>query len=287
MKNLVLLSLILIYRLTASGQSVLDNLVKKDTMKFQPDTEPTEITPVWQTLREADIAWDKRVWRVIDLGEKVNAPLKYPLSGSVAGRKNLITVLYDAFKNGELMAYSYEDDEFTRIITLTELESRGGARVDTIEMPDSVPPYNTHPEIVNVNFDPDKVIGYRIKEDWYFDKQRSVMEVRITGIAPLIYMRDENGNIREGNIKMPLCWFYYPDARKVLQKSPVFIRENLAQNLTMDDFFEKRMFGSYIVKESNVYDRRIEDYTTGVSALLESERIKGEIVNFEHDLWEF
>lgn len=113
------------------------------------------------------------------------------------------------------------------------------------------------------------------------------MEVRITGIAPLIYMRDENGNIREGNIKMPLCWFYYPDARKVLQKSPVFIRENLAQNLTMDDFFEKRMFGSYIVKESNVYDRRIEDYTTGVSALLESERIKGEIVNFEHDLWEF
>ncbi|MBL0102643.1 MAG: gliding motility protein GldN [Bacteroidetes bacterium] len=137
------------------------------------------------------------------------------------------------------------------------------------------------------NFDPDKVIGFRVKEDWFFDKQRSVIEVRIIGIAPLVLMTDEKGDVREGNFRIPLFWIYYPEARKLFANSEVFNRTNDAERRTFDDIFQKRLFGSYIVKEANVYDRRIEDYKQGINALLESERIKEEITNFEHDMWEF
>src|SRR5205085_10278561 len=133
----------------------------------------------------------------------------------------------------------------------------------------------------------EKVIAYRVKEDWFFDKQRSVMDVRIIGIAPLIYDVDEKGAVRPGNVKKPIFWIYYPEVRKLLANAESFNRENDAERRSFDDIFQKRLFGSYIYKESNVYDRRIEDYKQGISALLESERIKNDITNFEHDMWEF
>jgi gliding motility associated protien GldN len=149
------------------------------------------------------------------------------------------------------------------------------------------PPYDEFDTVIVKEFSRDNVIGYRVKEDWFFDKQRSVMDVRIIGIAPLIYDRDEFGNVREGNIKKPLFWIYYPEARKLLANAEVFNRQNDAERRSFDDIFQKRLFGSYIYKEANVYDRLISDYRQGLSALLESERIKDDITNFEHDMWEF
>ena len=113
------------------------------------------------------------------------------------------------------------------------------------------------------------------------------MDVRIIGIAPMIYAVDEKGNIREGNIKVPLFWVYYPEARKLFANTEAFNRENDAERRSIDDLFQKRLFASFIFKESNVYDRWISDYAQGINALLESERIKSEITNFEHDMWEY
>jgi hypothetical protein len=47
------------------------------------------------------------------------------------------------------------------------------------------------------------------------------------------------------------------------------------------------MFSSFVNKESNVYDRSIASYATEVDALLEADRVKGEIENIEHDVWHF
>ena len=265
---------------TAMSQNVLDGVYVKE------HTVTRQVIP-YPYLREADVMWSKRIWRVIDLNEKSNLPLKYPLHYATKDRKNLIDVVMDAITEGSLTAYGYQDDQFTLPITLKEIESRGGARTDTTKMQRPDPPYDEFDTVIVREFSRDNVIGYRVKEDWFFDKQRSVMDVRIIGIAPLIYDRDEFGNVREGNIKKPLFWVYYPEARKLLANAEVFNRQNDAERRSFDDIFQKRLFGSYIYKEANVYDRLISDYRQGLSALLESERIKDDITNFEHDMWEF
>lgn len=262
------------------AQNVLDGVyVKEHTATRTPLSYPF--------LREADVMWSKRIWRYVDLGEKINLPLKYPLTKSTADRKSLVDVIMDAVSEGSLTAYSAVDDEFTAPVTLKEIESRGGARTDTMQMSRPDPPYDSYDTVITRDFSRDKVIGYRIKEDWFFDRQRSVIEVRIIGIAPMILATNEAGEAREGNQKIPLFWLYYPEARKLFANSEVYNRANDAERRSFDDIFQKRFFSSYIYKESNVFDRRIEDYKQGLNALLESERVKDEITNLEHDMWEY
>jgi gliding motility associated protien GldN len=265
---------------TAMAQNVLDGVYVKE------HTPERQVIP-YPYLREADVMWSKRIWRMIDLNEKINLPLRYPLTKATTDRKSLIDLLIDAIKEGSLTAYDYKDDEFTAPITLKEVMAHGGARTDTVRMQRPDPPYDEYDTVIAKEFNPDKVIGYRLKEDWFFDKQRSVMDVRIIGISPIIYATDELGNVREGNLKTSLFWIYYPEARKLLSNHEVFNRQNDAERRTFDDIFQKRLFSSYIYKEANVYDRRIEDYKQGLSALLEAEKIKSEITNLEHDMWEY
>ncbi len=125
---------------------------------------------------------------------------------------------------------------------------------------------------------------YYVKEDWFFDKQRSVMDVRIIGIAPMKIKKNENGEARADEI---LFWLYFPECRPVFAKHLVFNRHNDRMKLAFDAVFAKRFFSSYIFKESNVYDRVIVEYALGLDALLESQRIKEMIFETEHDLWHF
>lgn len=264
----------------AVSQTVLDGVYVKEHYPYR-----NVIAPAF--LREADVMWSKKIWRVIDLKEKMNLAFAYPASKSMKDRKSLIDVLFDAVEEGSLTAYQTLDDEFTMPITKEELEKVGGAGIDstTYTLPD--PPYLVMDTVIVREFSRDKVVGYRVKEEWFFDKQRSVMDVRIIGLAPVIYEVDEKGNQREGAKKVPIFWIYFPEARRILANAECFNPHNDAERRTYDDIFQKRMFSSYIMKESNVYDRRIEDYRQGMDALVESERIKTDITNFEHDLWEY
>ena len=164
----------------------------------------------------------------------------------------------------------------------------GGADSINIQVTRSEPPYDSYDSIVYRAFNPDDVVQYRVKEEWFFDKQRSVMDVRIIGIAPMTLARDQDGNLIEGGQKKLLFWVYFPEARRIFANAEVANRFNTSQRLTFDDLFIKRMFNSYIMKEDNVYNRRVDDYKANpLDALLESERIKQDMINLEHDLWEY
>ncbi len=226
-------------------------------------------------VREADIFWEKRIWRVIDIREKMNLPFAYP-------ERPFFSILMDAATGGEITVYSTEDDKFSSKLTPDEVASMG-ATIDTVITFDPET-YEEQIQVVRNDINPEDVKRFRMKEVWFFDEETSTLQVRILGIAPLIDKNDENGNFL---YEKPMFWVYYPEAREILSREQVFNAGNDASPITWEDLMEMRFFSSYIFKESNVRDRRIQDYLTGIDLLLEADKIKQEIFNFEHDLWSY
>ena len=258
--------------MTESGEmnadKPLDDIVEK-RLTFEKRVLP------YDHIREADVFWEKRIWRVIDVREKMNLSFAYP-------ERPFFTILMEAAEAGEITVYSTEDDKFSIPLTPDEVASMG-ASVDTIATVDPET-YEETFQIVRNEVDPSDVRRFRLKEIWFFDEETSTMQVRILGIAPLIEEFDDNGNFR---YERPMFWVYYPQAREVLARERVFNIANDSSPMSYEDLFEMRFFASYIYKESNVFDRRLEDYLSGTDLLMESERIRQEIFNFEHDLWSY
>jgi gliding motility associated protien GldN len=285
MKRLILALGIIVLLISANATlfaQILD-IPPRDAVYDRKHIAERELIP-YANIRESDVMWMKRIWRVIDLHERMNQPFYYP-EYPHSDWRNLITVLMDGLKEGILTAYdpSTPTDEFLVPLSYQELMSRL-ERTETMRMQRSEPPYEWFDTIIESRFNTMDVKRFRIKEDWVFDKHRSIMEPRILGICPVRDSYDERGELRGYE---PLFWIYYPEARPVLAKAEVFNRNNNAQRLSYDDVFLKRLFASYIYKEDNVFDRQISDYASGLDALLEAERIKNEMFLWETDLWEY
>lgn len=233
------------------------------------------------STREADVMWEKTVWRMIDLRQKMNLPLYYPTK-AIGSRMSLIDILLWGMKNEGLKVYATDDElnEFAKEMTYDQVSQALGGLPDTIKrtgMADTIIPG----EIRN-----DQVKKVLVKEKWFFDKQYSTMQVRIIGLCPIrVYSRP--GDSTNTPIMKKLFWVYYPDARNLLCSHDVFNPFNDAQRISFDDLFMQRRFDSYIFAESNVYNNRtINDYAPA-EALQEAERIKNWIFDTEQDLWEY
>jgi gliding motility associated protien GldN len=263
----------------AQVQTVLDGAYVKEH-------NATKRVIPYPHLREADVMWAQRVWQVIDLREKMNHPLYYPTE-EIEDRKSLFDVVKHALLvEGSLTAYSLgptdDDDEFRFPMSQTELDSLLNPWiVSYTEDPLTFEPIEVRTQ------DPvqsSTITQYKIKEDWIFDKQRSERYVRIIGIAPMKEDYDDEG-VKRGY--KTLFWLYFPECRYVFANWDVYNFQNDAQRRTFEDIFQKRLFSSYIIKETNVYDRPIMGYARGIDALLEADRIKQELFLIEHDLWHY
>jgi gliding motility associated protien GldN len=285
---------------------------------------PTKRLIPYEHVREADVIWSKRVWRTIDLREKMNLNIYYPLDTydsdgnwvRNATRWSLWTVIRHHIFTGDLIVYSpynpaqftlrdgdefkypilpepgldYYSDPVYRDALLFYLATLGadsdiplvnGYGEDSLDAEGNYvyPPRDT------LWYKSDDIVQYRLKEDWFFDKERSVLDVRIIGLAPVYYKKDDDNNILGAE---ELFWLYFPtDCRYVFNNYFVYNDKNDAQWMSFDDFFWKRRFASFIHKESNVFDRNIDKYRVGVDALMESRRITEEIRLIEHDVWSF
>jgi gliding motility associated protien GldN len=239
-------------------------------------------------LREADVMWSKRVWRTIDLKEKLNHDLYYPETPQ-NGRKSLMQVIWDGVtKDGIITAYedvlggASGDFEQAAVLPKAAIDTMFN-KIQRTSVPNPDNPDELIETEVPIPFLPSMVKSYKIKEDWFFDKQRSVMDVRIIGIAPVIEKEQDDGT----KAQQIMFWIYYPEIRFTLVGAEVYNKFNDSERRSYEDIFWKRKFSSYIYKESNVFDRKITEYAKGLAALLEAERIKDEMRNFEHDLWEY
>jgi gliding motility associated protien GldN len=264
----------------AQVQNVLD-------AAYVRETNLTKRVIPYPHLREADVMYMRRVWQVMDLQQKINHPYYFP-TVPIKDRKSLFDVIRQGLLDeGSLVAYStgaIDDDEFTipllpdsvynllNIITIEDEYADDGLTV-------------IGKKKVETKIKSDDITRYMLKEDWIWDRQRSERYVRIIGIAPMMEKFDENSGNSLGYT--PLFWLYYPECRYVFANADVFNLFNDAQRRTYEDLFQKRYFASYIIKESNVYDRTILSYAKGRDGLAESERIKEELFLLEHDLWHY
>jgi len=244
-------------------------------------TPHTMQTLSWQSVREADVLWKKRVWREIDTRQKQNVAFRYPGDENTGGGY-FIEILMDAVKRGKVKAYSNFDDRFTQALSKEQILEQMTGKDDSTPVVDPVTGA-TKIVITHKDFNPDVVTKYRIKEDWIFDRNLGRMVVRIIGISPYIDVLDPN--TLEFRASTPLFWIYYPEAREVLSQYEVYNPDNDVQRLTWDDYFEGRYFSSRILKISNPFDEFISTQHPGMEGLYEAQRTNEMIFNKEHDMW--
>lgn len=275
MNRIFVLAIAILLGSTAFGQTTsqarLDGIYKRELLGTR------EIIP-YDDIREADIFWEKRIWRDIDFREKINLPFTWPVDP-------FVDFVYKAVVSGELKAYSplYDDFREGSEIPVEQILNKYN-RTDTTWVLDEET-YEEKPVVIHSEFDYQTVQKIQIKEDWVFDEETSTMVVRIIGLTMIRDRIDPTTGETLGS--EPMFWIYYPDLRNVAVRHEVFNDKNSARYLTFEDIFEMRLFSSYIVKEDNVYDRFIENYSSGIDQVLESERIKQVIFDYEHNLWEF
>lgn len=258
-----------------------------DQIKYDNDT-PLE----YGYVDDRDVLWSKTTWEIVDLDERVNFPLYYPIDTAFIGsdRRSLYDTLLAKVKSGDIESI-YSDSYFNEKRTLKDIEA-ALVLTDTTDIgineynaTGSIDPqYITRREISSADIN-----EYHVKGIWFFDKRQGELKYRLLGIAPCApdvnFIDDANNNE-----VVELFWVWFPGAREVLHEAKAFNRRNTSQPISFDHLLNSRRFNGIIYKEDNVYgDRTVEDYINNNSLmqLLESDRIKEQIRDFEQDMWNY
>jgi len=261
--------------------------VRTEAQKAIDNDKPLE----YGYVDDRDILFAKMTWEKVVLDERANFPLYYPIDTNNIGknRRSLYDVLMKNIKDGHIENI-YDDSYFTAKRTLKDIES-ALVKIDTTELgieqinagEELSPEYINRREITAAD-----IKEYRIKGLWYFDKRQSEMKYRLLGIAPVA--PDVNTIDQEVPDLVALFWVFFPDSRNVLHEAKAFNNENSSMPYSFDHILNARRFQGYIYKEENVQgDRAVNEYIAqnALMQLLESDRIKDKIRDFELDMWTY
>lgn len=299
---------------------------KSEAQLLKDNDKPLE----YGYIDDRDVLMSKKTWEIIDLDERVNFPLYYPIDTASIGneRRSLYDVLVKGIKSGkitEVYSDSYfrekktlkdinaslskidttdagreqmneDPDAFrTRIVQTPEYtmvkkgkkmvkQKTGKMKTDTIPASRKISEeYINKTDLASIDVSDYKVVGL-----WYFDKRQADLRYRILGICPVIpdvYTMD-----KEEKEYVDLFWIFYPGARELLHEWKAFNDKNSSMPISFDHLLNSRRFNAVTYKEENVYnDREIKDYKkdNSLMQLLESERVKEKVRNFEQDMWTY
>ena len=250
-------------------------------------------------VHDRDVLMGKTIWEFIDVDERINFPLYYPIDTAFVGkeRRSLFDVLVKNIKSGKITEV-YTDDYFNTKKTFKDMES-SFTYIDTTdtgkdEINNYYDDYKSGAKVLDAQFinkkllDASYISGYKIKGYWYFDKRQGELKYRLLALCPVTPEARDAGNDNADVID--LFWVYFPTVRDILHESKAFNDKNSAMPITFDHLLNSRRFNGEIYKEENVYgDREIQQYMKDNSQnqLLESERVKEKIRSFESDMWNY
>jgi gliding motility associated protien GldN len=254
--------------------------------------EANDETPLaYGFVDDRDVMWSKTIWEIIDLDERVNFPYYYPTDTLNLGpeRRSLFDVLKKNLSNSNIKEV-YKSAYFQEKLTYEEIQERLIA-VDTTDA--GYAQFNADgfvdPEFIERRrITAAEIRQYKIKGTWYFDKRLGELKYRLLAVCPVAPDVEVKTLAGEEEDLVELFWVWFPDARTSLNKSKVFNSRNSSQPITYDHMLNSRRFNSTIYKEENVYeDREVKDYIyeDALRMLLESERIKSVIRDYEQDMW--
>mgnify|MGYP006099659371 CR=1 FL=1 len=280
MKNhiIILNSMALLIGLISYGQSNILNATTPEEIGIQNlDQMQSDQDSFleYDYIDDRDILWSKIVYEKIDLNERLNFPLLFPINDETyeRNRKSLWRVLKENIVNKTITKlYFNRNDNFKDPMTYKDV-------MEVISLTEEINGIAMDPEVIK-SID---ISAYRVKGMWYFDKRQGELRYRLLGIMPI----GKNIKDDDGKNDTDLFWVWYPSIRKVLHNELVFNDKNNATRISFDQLLVSRRFSSYIYKEDNIYgDRAVKDYKKpGLESILESERIKKEILDFEQDMW--
>ena len=293
-KNLFLAIVCLLGSVSSFAQSNLLNAKTPDQIGLKTAAQlvsDNDKPLAYGYVHDRDVLMGKTTWEIIDLSERINFALYFPIDTANVGsdRRSLYDVLTKAMKNGKITEV-YTDSYFNTKKSIQDIEA-SLSRIDTtdagreqINAGQSV----SQEYIMKQDLTAQDVTQYKIKGYWYFDKRQSELKYRLLGICPVtpdVYTM--NSDVKDYN---ELFWIFFPAAREVLHEAKAFNDKNSAMPISFDQILNSRRFNSVIYKEENIYgDRTIEDYMkdNAQNQLLESERVKEKIRNFESDMWNY
>lgn len=284
----------LLFSVTTFGQTNILNAKKPEDIEGPTKAElaygkndPLE----YGYVDTRDVLWSKTTWEIIDLDERVNFPLYYPIDTNQIGssRRSLYDVLIKNIKNGKIQDI-YADSYFNDKIQLKDI-SAALSKVDTTDL--GIEQYNAGEEIDQQyisrrDISSADIAEYHIRGYWYFDKRQAELKYRLLGIAPVA--PDVNFIDSDEPALVELFWVWFPSARDVLNKAYAFNPQNTSQPISYDHLLNARRFHGVIYAEDNLQgDRQVDDYinNNAFMQLLESQRIREQIRNFEQDMWNY
>ena len=271
------------------GNNPLSDSNSIPSMRMESAIESTikDRSPLmYDYVREDDAVFKQTIWRVIDAREKLNMTFKYPAEDD-NGSQLFFSILFKSVTEDSVVAF--DDERFTKPYKIDKFKTKFSGGLDTVDVVDIDGVTILRREVRMKEFPIDSVYQFMIKEDVFFDKEASRLVTRIVGIAPMGPTILPSGQVISGP-SFPYFWLYYPDIRKTLARKQVYNPKNSGNRLSWEDLFENRTFSSYIVKtnKDNYKDQWLKEYFKDpLFRLLEGEKIKEKIFNYEQNLWEY
>jgi len=242
-----------------------------------------------------DIAWKRTVYKVIDLRDKQNYQLYFPMRPNEE-YESLFRLMLNAIADG-LPVYrrnareirpsfneKIEDVDLPLIFSYDDNRDNDLIQVDSITHTIKIGEDQYQKYIRNQQ-------KFLIEEIYFFDKNYSRMYSKIIAIAPLNAKNPNNSGSQNKMVFLResiLCWFAFDELRPYLAKKYVIPNGNETERLTFDEYFAEKYYSSYLLGDANMFNRMLLDTFDDASKIKkEQKKIETELLNFELDLWEF